>query len=241
MSTYEHDLLTARFAALAPRALPGDWDDVLERSGPFRPRRRRPARSLWRGGRRRKLVVALAVAVLVPAVAAAAYGTVRVLILDRGFIGLPPVGSDAQRAGERGTCPPLVGNKQNPQETPLERRIRALCRRLGLRRRANDLVAGWGGFPRARTSSCPATWSNDSHQRASSSCGRRSSGSSIPAALSSRLSRTTTIRGRARTSGLTLYVPEDYGSNWGRSAGTRRRPVRPPPVEAHRRHGQPRL
>ena len=102
MSTYEHDFLTARFAALAPRTLPGDWDDVLERSGPFRPRRRRPARSLWRGGRRRKLVVALAVAVLVPAVAAAAYGTVRIIFLDRGFIGLPPVGAtpSAPESGE---------------------------------------------------------------------------------------------------------------------------------------------
>jgi hypothetical protein len=93
MSTYEHDLLTARFAALAPRPLPGDWDDVLDRAGALSRRRRRFARSLWRGGRRRKLVVALAVAVLVAAVAAAAYGTVRVLFLDKGFIGLPPVGA----------------------------------------------------------------------------------------------------------------------------------------------------
>jgi len=91
MSTYAHDLLTARFAALAPRPLPGDWDDVLDRAGAIRPRRRRLARSPWRGGRRRKLVVALAVAVLVAAVAAAAYATVRVLLLDRGFVGLPPV------------------------------------------------------------------------------------------------------------------------------------------------------
>jgi hypothetical protein len=93
MSTYEHDLLTARFAALAPRPLPGDWDDVVDRAGALRRRRRRFGRSLWRGGRRRKLVVALAVAVLVAAVAAAAYGTVRVLFLDKGFIGLPPVGA----------------------------------------------------------------------------------------------------------------------------------------------------
>jgi hypothetical protein len=93
MSTYEHDLLTARFAALAPRPPPGDWDDVLDRAGALSRRRRRFARSLWRGGRRRKLVVALAVAVLVAAVAAAAYGTVRVLFLDKGFIGLPPVGA----------------------------------------------------------------------------------------------------------------------------------------------------
>jgi hypothetical protein len=93
MSTYEHDLLTARFAALATRPLPGDWDDVLDRAGTVRQRRRRLARSLWHTGHRRKLVVALAVAVLVPAVAAAAYGAVRVLFLDKGFIGLPPVGA----------------------------------------------------------------------------------------------------------------------------------------------------
>jgi hypothetical protein len=102
MSTYEHDLLTARFAALAPQPLPGDWDDVLGRAGAVRPHRRPLARSLWRGGRRRKLVVALAVAVLVASVAAAAYGTVRVLFLDRGFIGLPPVGAtpSAPESGE---------------------------------------------------------------------------------------------------------------------------------------------
>jgi hypothetical protein len=102
MSTYEHDLLTARFAALAPRALPGDWDDVLDRAGAVRPRRRRLARSLWRGGRRRKLVVALAVSVLVAAVSAAAYGTVRIIFLDRGFVGLPPVKAtpSAPQSGE---------------------------------------------------------------------------------------------------------------------------------------------
>jgi hypothetical protein len=102
MSTYEDTLLAARFAALAPRPLPGDWDDVLDRAGALRPRRRRLARPLWHGGRRRKLIVALAVAVLVAAVAAAAYGTVRVLILDKGFIGLPPEGAtpSAPESGE---------------------------------------------------------------------------------------------------------------------------------------------
>jgi hypothetical protein len=102
MSTYAHDVLTARFAALAPQPLPGDWDDVLDRAGAVRQRRRRLARSLWRGGRRRKLVVALAVAVLVPAVGAAAYGTARVLFLGQGFVGLPPVGAtpSAPKSGE---------------------------------------------------------------------------------------------------------------------------------------------
>jgi hypothetical protein len=102
MSTYEDTLLAARFAALAPEPLLEDWDDVLDRAGTVRPRRRRLARSIWRGGRRRKLVVALAVAVVVAVGAAAAYGTVRVLFLDRGFIGLPPLGAtpSAPESGE---------------------------------------------------------------------------------------------------------------------------------------------
>ena len=103
MSTYEDTLLTARFATLAPEPLPGDWNEVLDKAGAAGRRRRWLARSVWRtGGRRRKLVVALAVAVLATAVAAAAYGTVRVLFLDRGFVGLPPVGSStsAPESGE---------------------------------------------------------------------------------------------------------------------------------------------
>ena len=101
MSRYEHDLLTTRFAALAPRPLPGDWNDVIDR-GAAHPPRSHLAQSLWRGRRGRKLVVALAVAVLVAAVAGAAYGTVRVLFLDKGFIGLPPVGAtpSAPESGE---------------------------------------------------------------------------------------------------------------------------------------------
>jgi hypothetical protein len=77
MSTYDHDVLTARFAALAPRPLPGDWGDVRERAG--------------RVGRHRKLVFILAAAVLVAVVGTAAYGALRVAFLDKGFIGLPPV------------------------------------------------------------------------------------------------------------------------------------------------------
>jgi hypothetical protein len=103
MKTYEDNLLAARFAALAAQPLSGDWDDVLDRAaGALSPRRGRLARSLWRGDRRRKLVVALAVSVVVAAVAAAAYGTVRVLFLDKGFIGLPPVGAtpSAPQSGE---------------------------------------------------------------------------------------------------------------------------------------------
>ncbi len=36
MSAYEENLMAARFAALAPEPLPGDWNDVLGRAGAAR-------------------------------------------------------------------------------------------------------------------------------------------------------------------------------------------------------------
>jgi len=60
---------------------PADWDDVLRRSGAHRARRRR------------RLVVLAAVAV-VAAGAASAFG-MYAFVLDKGFIGLPPVGATA--------------------------------------------------------------------------------------------------------------------------------------------------
>ena len=69
---------------------PGDWDDVMSR---FRAHK----------GHRRRRLVALAAAALVVAVGtASAFGTVRDLFLDRGFIGLPPVGAtpSAPESGE---------------------------------------------------------------------------------------------------------------------------------------------
>jgi hypothetical protein len=84
MSTYEANPLAARFSALGPESFPADWQDVLGRAGLAR----REASS-----RRRRLVIALAVLAIVAAVAAAAYGTVRVVFLDKGFIGVPPVGA----------------------------------------------------------------------------------------------------------------------------------------------------
>ena len=58
-----------------------DWEDVLRRSG------------APHGGRRRRLVV-LAAAVLVVVVGtASAFGGVRAFFLDRGFIGLAPLGA----------------------------------------------------------------------------------------------------------------------------------------------------
>jgi hypothetical protein len=91
MTTYEDNLLAARFAALAPEPLAGDWADVVVRAGV--PRKDRPVlrRSRWLG--RRRLVVVLAVGAFVAVGAASAIGGVREFILDRGFIGLPPVGA----------------------------------------------------------------------------------------------------------------------------------------------------
>ena len=93
MSAYEDTLLAARFAALAPEPLPGDWNDVLDRAGMARKGRGRlvPSR-VAQGSRRRRLLV-LAAATLVLALAtASAYG-VRVLFVGTGLVGLPPVGA----------------------------------------------------------------------------------------------------------------------------------------------------
>jgi hypothetical protein len=57
-----------------------DWDDVMSR---FR---------MHQGRRRRRLVVLVAAA-LVAAGTASAFGSVRDFILDRGFVGLPPLGA----------------------------------------------------------------------------------------------------------------------------------------------------
>lgn len=64
---------------LLPATLgPPDWDDVLSRSGSQQ--------------RRRRLVVVLAAVALVAVATASAFG-MRAVFLDRGFIGLPPVGA----------------------------------------------------------------------------------------------------------------------------------------------------
>ncbi len=87
MSTYEDSLLAARFAALASEPLPGDWDEILGRTGAL------PKVGRKRAIRRRRLTVVFAVAAVVAAAAAAAVGAVRYFILDKGFIGLPPIGA----------------------------------------------------------------------------------------------------------------------------------------------------
>jgi len=64
-----------------------DWDDVMSRSGVQQ--------------RRRRLVVVLAAAVLVAAATGSAFG-MRALFLDKGFVGLPPLGAtpSAPESGE---------------------------------------------------------------------------------------------------------------------------------------------
>jgi hypothetical protein len=91
MSTYADNLLAARFAALAPEPLPGNWDEVLDRAGARKDNRRlRHARAAE--GRRRRLIVVLAAVALV-AVATASAFAVRAFVIDKGIVGLPPVGA----------------------------------------------------------------------------------------------------------------------------------------------------
>jgi len=90
MSTYEDNLLAARFSALAPEPLPGDWADVVGRVGARKGRR--PLAPGTVGHRRRRLLVVLAVVALVAVVSASALA-VRAFFIDKGFIGIPPVGA----------------------------------------------------------------------------------------------------------------------------------------------------
>jgi hypothetical protein len=89
MSTYDDGLLAARFAALAPEPLASNWGDVLDRAG-ARTDRRRLAHP--RAHRRRRLLIVLAAVALV-AVATASAFAVRAFVLDKGLVGLPPVGA----------------------------------------------------------------------------------------------------------------------------------------------------
>jgi hypothetical protein len=91
MSTYDDGLLAARFAALAPEPLAGDWDDVLDRAGAAPKGHREPERSRVVQGRRHRLIVVLAAVALV-AVATASAFAVRALT-DKDIVGLPPVGA----------------------------------------------------------------------------------------------------------------------------------------------------
>ena len=76
MTDYDRASLDRVLPSVAGSA---DWDDVLRRSGPRH------------GGCRRRLVVLAAVALV--AVATASAFAVRAFIIDKGIVGLPPVGA----------------------------------------------------------------------------------------------------------------------------------------------------
>ena len=92
MTTYDDNLLAGRFAALAPEPLAGNWDEVLDRAGAARKGRRWPERSRVFHGRRRPLLVVLAAVALVVVATASAFA-VRAFVIDKGIVGLPPVGA----------------------------------------------------------------------------------------------------------------------------------------------------
>lgn len=98
MTTYDDNMLATRFAALAPEPMPGDWDDILDRAGVARGSSRFAG---FRMPRRRRLLVVLVAVALVAMVAASAFA-VRAFVLDRGLVGLPPVGAtpSAPETGE---------------------------------------------------------------------------------------------------------------------------------------------
>ena len=216
MTTYDDNLLAVRFAALAPEPLPRDWDDVLDRAGAFRPRQRGLLPSLWRGGRRRVLVVALAAAVLVAVVGTAAYGTVRVLVLDQGFIGLPPVGA----------------TPSSPESSDLVVQSFAFARPLSGQQDGHaDMVRAWV-YADGRI-----IWDRSAHERIPGGANEFNSGyleqrlapegvELVRAAAAELLERSRTLveeipavedpwwRGD-HPPRLALLVPKDFGSEWG--------------------------
>jgi hypothetical protein len=92
MSRHEEALLTARFVALAPEPLHGDWDDVLERAAraPSSGRRLTGWPQAYRGRRR---LVAFAVVALVLAAGASTAFALRAYVLHQGIVGLAPEGA----------------------------------------------------------------------------------------------------------------------------------------------------
>jgi hypothetical protein len=98
---YDDGGLSGRFAALAPEPRPGNWDEVLDRAGTARNGRQRLGRFHAVPERRRRLVVVLAALMLATAAATAGWAIVREVVLDKSFIGLPPVEA-TRSAPERG-------------------------------------------------------------------------------------------------------------------------------------------
>ena len=188
---------------------------------------------------RRGLVALVAAALIVVVGTAAAIGGVG-LILDRGFIGLAPVGAtpSAPESGE------LVVDWTGGSATLHQAAPRAAnrCPRLGVRRRANHL--GPASLPRAEDGRADCRGCERVHLRLPratthaggrrAQCGRRPPNSWIAIARSSRPSRPTSIRG----GGCPGRPPRSLRSErlrlrFGGGGRTRPRPARPPPVAKH--------
>ena len=185
MTTYEDNLLAARFAALAPEPLAGDWADVVERAGVARRSRPRLRRSgLLR--RRRRLVVVLAVVAVVAVGAASAIGGVRDFILERGFLGLPPEGATAS-SPENGE---LVVHYLGRSATHAKGRFVAPLVQVwvyadGRMLWSEESSGSSRPVPEGANEPPPATSSSDSHRLVSSLCGPRSVDSSMAVAAPS--------------------------------------------------------
>jgi hypothetical protein len=104
MSAHEDTLLAARFAALAPEPLAGNWDEVLDRAGTAPKGRLRPERSRLLQGRRRRLFVAVAAVALVALMTASAFAVGALIIRPA------PLRSDAEYAPERSARDVLLGS-----------------------------------------------------------------------------------------------------------------------------------
>ena len=125
MSTYEDNLLAARFAALAPEPLPGDWADVVGRVGARKGRRRLGHPGTFRH-RRRRLLVVLAVVAFVARGQRLCVRRAR-LRHRQGHRRAASGGSDAEYSRERSARDVLL----DPRTLPAEQE-------LGVRRRAVD-------------------------------------------------------------------------------------------------------
>ena len=126
MSTYDDSLLAARFAALAPEPLAGDWDDVLDRAGaregpsePGRPAHvQAPSSPAPRRARCRRASSRSSTA--------SAFA-VRAFVIDKGIVGLPPVGATPSTP-ENGVLEMSTGVHHSAEQE------------LGVRRRAADPI-----------------------------------------------------------------------------------------------------
>ena len=193
MSTYEESLVAARFAALAPEPLAGNWDDVLDRAG-ARKDRGRLGHSRVGQGRRRRLFVVIAVVAFVAVVSASALA-VRAFVLDKGFSGLPPVGA----------------TPSTPERGVLEMYYWV----HDVRGRTRNWVYADGrlirrGVTRDNGTPLPASASNASRSRESSSCDPRScrqEGSDTPSRRPAASPSITPIRRRSRYAGVTGSSP----------------------------------